>query len=71
MSIKKWEINYLKIEITPPRLSYFLYEKPHRGLPVGFLCYGIQFSLLLSPNFCFISFLYVDLYVLGDSALIT
>ena len=33
---------------------------------LDFFCYGIQFYLLLSPNLCFISFLYLDLYVLGD-----
>ena len=32
---------------------------------------GIQFYLLLSPYLCFISFLYLDLYVLGDDALIS
>ena len=31
---------------------------------------GIQFNLLLSPYPCFISLLYLDLYVLGDDALI-
>ena len=30
----------------------------------------VQFYLLLSPYICFISFLYLDLYVLGDDALI-
>ena len=34
-------------------------------------CSGIQFYLLLSPYICFISFLYLDLYVLGDNALIS
>ena len=34
-------------------------------------CSGIQFYLLLSPYICFISFLYLDLYVLGDDALIS
>ena len=29
---------------------------------------SIQFSVLLSPYLCFISFLYFDLYVLGDDA---
>ena len=29
-------------------------------------CSGIQFYFLLSPYLCFISFLYLDLYVLGD-----
>ena len=31
----------------------------------------IQFNLLLSPYLCFISFLYLDLYVLGDDTLIS
>ena len=43
----------------------------HRGLPVGFFCSCIQFYLLLSPCICFISLLYLDLYVLGDDALIS
>ena len=30
-----------------------------------------SFYLLLSPNLCFISFLYLDLYVLGDNTLIS
>ena len=32
---------------------------------------GIQFYLLLSPYLCFISLLYLHLYVLGDDALIS
>ena len=32
---------------------------------------GIQFYILFSPYLCFISFLYLDLYVLGDDALIS
>ena len=36
------------------------------GLPVGFFALVIQFYLLLSPYLCFISFLYLDIYVLGD-----
>ena len=43
----------------------------HRGLPVGFFCSGIQFNLLLSPYLCFLSLLYLDLYVLGDDALLS
>ena len=44
--------------------------------PIGvylldFFCSGIQFNLLLSPYHCFISLLYLNLYVLGDSALIS
>ena len=37
---------------------------------LDFFCSGIQFYLLLSPYLCFISLLYLDLYVLGDDALI-
>ena len=36
-----------------------------------FFCSGIQLYLLLSPYLCFISLLYIDLYVLGDDALIS
>ena len=44
--------------------------------PLGFTCWisfvsGIQFYLLLSSYLCFISFLYLDFYVLGDDALIS
>ena len=43
--------------------------------PIGvylldFFCSSIQFYLLLSHYLCFISLLYLDLYVLGDDALI-
>ena len=38
---------------------------------LDFFCSRIQFYLLLSPYLCFISFLYLDLYVLGDDALIS
>ena len=34
---------------------------------LDFFCSGIQFYLLLSPYLCFISFLYLDLYVLDDA----
>ena len=37
---------------------------------LDFFCSSIQFYLLLSPSFCFISFLYLGLYVLGGDALI-
>ena len=36
---------------------------------LDFFCSGIQFYLLLSPYICFISFLYLNVYVLGDGAL--
>ena len=38
---------------------------------LDFFCSGIQFNLLLSPYLCFISLLFLDLYVLGDNALIS
>ena len=38
---------------------------------LDFFCSGIQFYLPLSPYLCFISLLYLDLYVLGDDALIS
>ena len=34
---------------------------------LDFFCYGIQLYVLLSPYLCFISFLYLDLYVLDDA----
>ena len=41
------------------------------GFTYGFICSGIQFYLLLSPYPCFILFLYLHLYVLGNEALIS
>ena len=38
---------------------------------LDFFCSCIQFYLLFSPYLCFISFLDLDLYVLGDDALIS
>ena len=38
---------------------------------LDFFCSGVQFNLLLSPYPCFISLLNLDLYVLGDDALIS
>ena len=45
--------------------------KPLGVLPVGFLL--LQYSILLTVEslYLFISFLYFDLYVLGDEALIS
>ena len=49
--------------------------KSHVNTPrvclLDFFCSGIQFYLLLSPYLCFISLLYLNLYVLGDDALIS
>ena len=44
--------------------------RAHRVYLLDFFCSGIRFNLLLSPYPCFISLLYLDLYVLGDDALI-
>ena len=38
---------------------------------LDFFCSGIVFYLLLSPYLCFISLLYLDVYVLGDNELIS
>ena len=46
----------------------------HTGVYVlDFFCNGIWFYVLLSPYLCFISFLYLDIYmyVLGDDAWIS
>ena len=49
----------------------WLFVGPTRVYWLDFFCSGIQFYLLLSPYLCFISLLYLDLYVLGDDALIS
>ena len=49
----------------------WLFVGPTRVYGLDFLCSRIQFYLLLSPYLCFISLLYLDLYVLGDDALIS
>ena len=49
----------------------WLFVEPTRVYLLDFFCSGIQFYLLLSPYLCFISLLYLDLYVLGDDALIS
>ena len=49
----------------------WLFVGPTRAYLLDFFCSGIQFNLLLSPYPCFISLLYLDLYVLGDDALIS
>ena len=47
----------------------WLFVGPTGVYLLDFFCYGIQFYLLLRPYLCFISLLYLDLYVLGDDAL--
>ena len=60
---------YLYLSIIHIRLKL---EKRFTGVYLlDFFCSGIQFYLLLSPYLCFISLLYLDLYVLGDDVLIS
>ena len=54
---------------VPVILPFFLMY--YRVYLLDFFCSGIQFNLLLSPYPCFISLLYLDLYVLGDDTLIS
>ena len=49
----------------------WLVVRPTGVYLLDFFCSGIQFYLLLSPYLCFISFLYLDLYVVGGDALIS
>ena len=49
----------------------WLFVGPTGVYLLDFFCSGIQFNLLLSPYPCFISLLYLDLYVLGDDSLIS
>ena len=48
----------------------WLFVGPTGVYLLDFFCAIIQFYLLLSPYLCFIFLLYLDLYVLGDEALI-
>ena len=48
-----------------------LFVGPTMVYLLDFFCSGIQFYLLLSPYLCFISLLYLDLYALGENALIS
>ena len=49
----------------------WLFVGPTRVYLLDFFCSGIQLNLLLSLNSCFISLLYLDLYVFGVDALIS
>ena len=49
----------------------WLFVGPTGVYLLDFFCSCIQFNLLLSPYPCFISLLNLDLYVLGDDALIS
>ena len=46
-----------------------LFVGPSGVYLLDFVCSGVQFYLLLSPYFCLTTFLYLDLFVLGDDAL--
>ena len=48
----------------------WLFVGPTGVYLLDFFCSGIQFNLLLGPCPCFISLLCLDLYVLGDDALV-
>ena len=48
-----------------------LFVGPTGAYLLDSFCSSIQFYLLLSPYLCFISLLYLDLYVLGDDQLIS
>ena len=49
----------------------WLFVGPNKVYLSDFFCSGIQFCFLLSPYLCFISLLYLELYVIGDDALIS
>ena len=49
----------------------WLFVGPAGVYLLDFFCSCIQFYLLLSPYPCSISFLYLDIYVLGDDASIS
>ena len=72
-------LNYMPVgrtsdSLTFPTLSrglmFCLCVRPTRVYLLDFFCSDFRFYLLLSPYLGFISFLYLDLYVLGDDALI-
>ena len=48
----------------------WLFVRPTGVCLLDFFCSGIQFYLRLSSYLCFISFLYLYSYVLGDGAFI-
>ena len=49
----------------------WLFVRPTGVCLLDFFCSNVQFCLLLSHYLCFISLLYLDLYVLGDDELIS
>ena len=58
---------YIRFNAYHKLMSLLAVCRAHRG----FFGSGIHFYLLSSPYLCFISLLCLDLYVLGDDALIS
>ena len=52
-------------------LVLWLFVGPTGVCLLGFFCSGVRFGLLLSPCPCFVSLLYLGLYVFGDDALVS
>ena len=48
----------------------WLFVGPSGDYLLDFFCSGVQFYFLLSPYLCLVSLLCLDLYVLGDGALV-
>ena len=71
--IRNWynQVPHLTQDINRKVTNLWLFVGPTGVYLLDFFCSGIQFNLLLSPFPCFISLLYLDLYVLGDDALIS
>ena len=59
------------VRIVASTIINFFNNWPTGVYLLDFFCSRIQLYLLLSPYLCFISFLYLDLYVLGDDELIS
>ena len=66
-----YEMLVLEIFLKCSQVMLWLIVGPTGVYLLDFFCSGIQFDLLLSPYRCFISLLYLDLYVLGVDALIS
>ena len=65
-----FRLKYLSIDerVGPDALGVV---RPTGDYLLDFFCSSVQFNVLLSPFLCFISFLYLDLYVLRDDAWIS
>ena len=66
-----FRLKYLSIDEMVGAWYFGCLSGPIGVYLMDFFCSGIQFYLLLSPYLCFISLLCLDLYVLGDDALIS